>query len=118
MIVGVSFFLFSFFFSFFDIKIESLLVYGIFDCLVYPHQWSMFFSAWSISHLIADIQDLAMSFVSCNFSWISRCRNSTAHSTTKFSLASNDSFIFTLAYLPPCLVDVCKENAPLCFAVF
>ena len=28
-------------------------------------------SAWSISHLIADIQDLAMSFVSCNFSWIS-----------------------------------------------
>ena len=78
----------------------------------------MFFSAWSISHLIADIQDLAMSFVSCNFSWISRCRNSTAHSTAKFSLASNDSFIFTLAYLPPCLVDVCKENAPLCFAVF
>ena len=33
-------------------------------------------STWSISHLIADIQDLTMSFVSCNFSWISRCRNS------------------------------------------
>ena len=46
-------------------------------------------SAWSMSHLIADIQDLAMSFVSCNFSWISRCRNSTAHSAAKFSLASN-----------------------------
>ena len=30
----------------------------------------------SISHFIADIQDLAMPFVSCNFSWISRYRNS------------------------------------------
>ena len=32
--------------------------------------------AWSISHLIPDIQNLAMSFASCNFSWICRCRNS------------------------------------------
>ena len=108
MIVGVSFFLFSFFFSFFDIKIESLLVYGIFDCLVYPHQWSMFFSAWSISHLIADIQDLAMSFVSCYFSWISRCRNSTAlsfcngpcsaWSSVSCNFYSGYSFIFTLSH--------------------
>ena len=47
MILGLSFLFFwdkdwIFFFFFFDIKIESLLVYSIFDCLVYPHQWSLF----------------------------------------------------------------------------
>ena len=73
-------------------------------------------SAWSIFHLIADIQDLAMSFVSCNFSWISRCHNSTAHSVAKFSLASNDSFIFTLATISFSLCLIFLHH--LCFGQF
>ena len=84
--------------------------------MAYLIAWSIHtngpYSAWFISHVIVDIQDLVMSFVSYNFSLISRCRNSTAYSATKFCFASNDSLIFTLANLPPCLVDVCKDMSP------
>ena len=71
--------------------------------------------AWSISHITSDIRDVALSFLSCNFFWVSRKCNSAAHVAAKFALKSKESCFFFSGNLPPCLVVACKEDAPLCF---
>ena len=65
---------FYFFIFFIYIKIESLLVYSIFDCLVYPHQWSLF----CLVYFPFDCWHSRLGYVFCflQFNWISRCRNS------------------------------------------
>lgn len=45
--------------------------------------------AWSIAHIVGNIRDLALSFLSCNFFWVSRSCNSAAHAAAKFALNSN-----------------------------
>ena len=74
--------------------------------------------AWSISHITCDIRDVASSFLSCNFFWVCRKCNSAAHVAAKFALKSKESCFFLSGNLPPCLVVVCKEDAPLCFVPF
>lgn len=68
-------------------------------------------SAWSIFHVVADIRDLVVNFVACDFIWVCRSCNFAAHSAAKFALALNLSCCFNSANLPPCLADVCKEEA-------
>ena len=68
--------------------------------------------AWSISHITSDICDVALSFLSCNFFWVYRKCNSTAHAAAKFALKSKESCFFFSGNLPLCLVDACKEGAP------
>ena len=56
--------------------------------------------------------------MSCNFLWVRRGCNYATHIVAKFSLASNESRFFNSANFMPCLVHVCKEEAPHMFSVF
>ena len=75
-------------------------------------------SAWAISYFVSNIRDLALCIVSCNFLWVRRGCNYATHIVAKFSLASNESCFFNSANFMPCLVHVCKEEAPHMFSVF
>jgi len=67
--------------------------------------------AGSIPHIVFDIHDLALSFLSWSFYWVRRSCNQATHVAAKFTLDSHISCFFILGNLPPSMSDVCKEDA-------
>ena len=65
-------------------------------------------SNWSISSIIHDAADTSVSFDNCEFCWVKRSLNSTAHSTAKYATVLKVGFLCNNCDLPPIILKACR----------